>query len=55
MTRVSLSFAPVRISSRILAFLRDSVNSFILRSLASLNICKISIPMLAKGKDILHI
>lgn len=55
MTWVSLSLAPARISSRILASPRDSVNSFILRSLASPNICKISFPMLAKGKEILHI
>ncbi len=55
MTMVPLSLAPARISSRILASLRDSVNSFILRSLASLNICKISIQMLAKGKEKLHI
>ncbi len=55
MTLVSLSLAPARISSRILAFSRDSVNSFILRSLASLNICKIAFPMHSKGKEILHI
>ena len=55
MTRVSRSLAPARISPRILAFLRDFVKSFILCGLASLDICKIAFPKIAKGKEVLHI
>ena len=55
MTLVSLSLVLARISSRILCLFRFFVKSFILRGLASLNICKIAFQMLLTRKGILHI
>jgi len=46
MPKAFLSFALPRISSRTHGLFRDFVNWLILRSLASLNICKISFQML---------